>query len=524
MPVRLVGVAVLVLIFGVVASAPAYALRPAAGRLDRSGVDGSTAAGAQPAQPFAINLTGPEQVVTSWRDQACTPQDFPDVPARAFRDAGGQVQVIAASEPANERSIGPDFDHLTHSCQPIFTSPEAADPSAYNDYWWLGSFWTPDGSAVYALAHMEYHGHIHDPNCTQGYFGCWWNSITFAQSSDGGATYIAPAPPAQLVATFPYPYVPNHVAAVGYGKPSNIVFKDGYYYALLLMFSGQTGQYRDQQGGMCLIRTDNVADPASWRAWNGSDFSVQFMDPYTDTSASPTDHLCTPVSPAQLNPRMTASLTFNTYLNAWLLVDDSDGPDPANPGKRISGFYYSVSSDLIHWSQRQLFLSSSILNDYACGDADPVKYPSLIDPQSPDRNFATTGQTMELYYTRIHVTNCQMTWDRDLVRVPVQLAGGTAAAAQALAAPAWSPSSPLAAADAVGWCAPACMASDFAPSSATAAVELPGQRLHFNGHGACPAFNVPAGIVLQYSDGAKTTQAFGPATLPKVCTADLARR
>ena len=110
-------------------------------------------------------------------------------------------------------------------------------------------------------------------------------------------------------------------------------------------------------------RTQNVADPTGWRGWDGTDFSVQFIDPYTDSGASPAEHVCTPVSPAQLNPRMTASLTFNTYLNAWLLVDDSDEPDPASPGKRISGFYYAVSADLIHWSQRQRFLTSGILNN-----------------------------------------------------------------------------------------------------------------------------------------------------------------
>lgn len=96
----------------------------------------------------------------------------------------------------------------------------------------------------------------------------------------GGATYTAPPSPMQLVATFPYPYVPDHDAAVGYGKPSNIVVKDGYYDAMLLMYTGQTGQYRDQRGGMRVVRTDNLADPTSWRGWNGADYTVQFSNPY----------------------------------------------------------------------------------------------------------------------------------------------------------------------------------------------------------------------------------------------------
>ena len=36
----------------------------------------------------------------------------------------------------------------------------------------------------------------------------------------------------------------------------------------------------DQQAGVCLMRTDRLDDPASWRGWDGRDFTVKFTDPY----------------------------------------------------------------------------------------------------------------------------------------------------------------------------------------------------------------------------------------------------
>jgi hypothetical protein len=58
---------------------------------------------------------------------------------------------------------------------------------------------------------------------------------------------------------------------------------------------------------------------------------------------------------------------------------------------------------------------------YACGDAAPIFYPSLIDPKSPDRNFMTVGETAELFLTRFNINNCHTGMDRDLIRYHVVL-------------------------------------------------------------------------------------------------------
>jgi hypothetical protein len=61
------------------------------------------------------------------------------------------------------------------------------------------------------------------------------------------------------------------------------------------------------------------------------------------------------------------------------------------------------------------------LLSHTCGGPDSGSYPSLIDHGSTDRNFRITDGTVYLYFVRIHYNAaCQLTFDRDLVRVPMQ--------------------------------------------------------------------------------------------------------
>ena len=77
-----------------------------------------------------------------------------------------------------------------------------------------------------------------------------------------------------------------------------------------------------------------------------------------------------------------------------------------NPG--VCGWYFSLSSDLVHWSDLQL------ISERAC-TSSPPGYPSVIDHDDVTTNFERPGQTPHLYYTRYHPY-----WlDRDLVRVPL---------------------------------------------------------------------------------------------------------
>src|SRR3546814_2847757 len=74
---------------------------------------------AQAAPRVVVPLDGPEQTVFDWSRDACETWDVPDVPARAFRDAGGTVHLIA-SHNVNRASIGSNLDTLRRDCTVIF--------------------------------------------------------------------------------------------------------------------------------------------------------------------------------------------------------------------------------------------------------------------------------------------------------------------------------------------------------------------------------------------------------------------
>jgi hypothetical protein len=364
-----------------------------------------------------VKITGQEEVVFDWSQDACEPDDIPDIPARAFRDAQGRVHLIA-SHYINRRMTGPDLDHLTHDCSVIMSSHYDPDPATFDDREWIHSTYTLDGETVFGLVHDEYQGHTHPGRCPSGeYFKCWYNAVTLAVSTDGGASFEhAAAPPNHLVAGIPYPYVPDSGPA-GIFQPSNIVHiaDEDLYYALL-----RVQQHQAQPQGTCIMRTTDLADPKSWRAWDGAGFDVRFINPYLEPNERPQDHICQPVSYEEIQ-LMVESLTFNTYLDSFLLVGTAVETDL--DGETTSGIYYSTSEDLIYWTPRKLIMEVESRQTHQCGDPDPVAYPSVLDPDSTSRNFETTGRRAYLYFTRYNYEACKETADRDLVRVPIEFPG-----------------------------------------------------------------------------------------------------
>lgn len=358
-----------------------------------------------------LKVTGVEEVVYDWTTDRCEKMNFPDLPVRAFHNAEGQVQLSLSSD-KNYRMVGPDLNTLTIDCEPVMISDYDADPSQFNDYEWIASTYTEDGQTVYALVHNEYWGHTHPGQCPQNdYFPCWDNSISLAISTDGGETYshIMP-PPAHLVARLPYPYEAG-AGPEGTRNPSNIIKgKDGYYYSFF-----NVSEYRTQNQWVCLMRTDNLNDPRSWRFWDGKEFNGQFVDPYVNPTANPDDHLCPALDWNDIGASLNDSITYNTYLNRYVLVGlsaDTIG------GREVWGVYYAFSDDLIHWARRKLLVEMTLPWTAKSNSDVMYLYPTLIDPASESRNFETTGKTAYLYYTRHNFG--QGSLDRDLLRVPVE--------------------------------------------------------------------------------------------------------
>jgi hypothetical protein len=361
----------------------------------------------------SIDITGRPQTVFNWNDSACDDVDVPDTPARAFRDFRGRVVLIASSY-TTRPMVGSSLNTVRHSCAVAMHSRFDPDPARFSDREWIGGTYTPDGKTVFALVHNEYEGDTHPGRCPSGtHLLCWYNAITLSVSSDGGRHFSHAHSPTHLVASVPYRYVPD-TGPYGVFHPSNIVRNpdDGYYYSVV-----QVQKYRKQAGGTCVMRTRSLADPRSWRAWDGDGFNVTFINPYLESDQSPGDHVCRPVEPRRITG-FSQSLTYNTYLGKWVLMGATSAYT-FQRGANVPGLFFSVSDDLIHWSQLRLVKAAELPWTYDCGGQSPVLYPSLIDPHSPGRNFDTTGKRAYLYYTSFNYLDCHMTPDRDLVRVPV---------------------------------------------------------------------------------------------------------
>jgi hypothetical protein len=362
-----------------------------------------------------MRITGDAEVVFDWTTEHCIPENIPDLAARAFRDASGTVHLIL-SHHANYQMLGPDLDHVKVDCNEIFGSDQDADPSHFNDEEWIASPYTEDGQTIYALVHDEYQGHTHPGQCPSGdYFDCLDTSLTVAVSRDGGNTYEdALPPPADLVATLPSAYQAG-AGPFGIRNPSNIIKgKDGYYYAYM-----NISQYLNQQQWVCAMRTQDLSDPKSWRFWDGSGFNGEFIDPYAQKGSTPGYHACAALAIDQIGASLNDSITYNTYLNKYVLIGNSaDHLD----GREVWGWYYAFSDDLLHWTRRELLAEEPLPWTVGNPGSDvSVLYPSLLDPASESRNFETTGRTAYVYFTRMNYGQGHL--DRDLVRVPVEFAG-----------------------------------------------------------------------------------------------------
>lgn len=360
-----------------------------------------------------VNVTvGNREVVFDWTTDRCRDFDLPDGPARFVRAADGVLVLFSGNAPIYYVSRGSDFNSLKRECtQPALVSANKSTPESYENREWLWAVYREDDN-WHAFVHNEFHDNT-SATCTPSRGNlCWYNSVTYAVSNDGGRTFTKPNAPSHVVAPAPNAWVPpsfypSDYAAEGYFEPSSIVRgPDGYYYSLMNSIPDKSNM---SVRGTCAIRSDRLDDPTSWRAWDGSGFNLRLTSPYA-TGASAT--VCTYLPNAIGN----ASLSYNTYLGLYMLVADS------NLGGGVScGIYFSLSPDVVHWGPKQVIAPARLPWCYADpatpGVLEPVVvlYPSLLDHGDTGVNFDRTGRTVYLYYTRFNDGGL----DRDLVRVPV---------------------------------------------------------------------------------------------------------
>lgn len=390
-----------------------------------SGSESNLGSQRSPQTPSISVSVGEPELVMDYSTESCPRAggyDLPDVQTRAVRSPIDEsIILISGNAPDNYTMRGASFDNLIRNCRAILISGDSPYAHTFDNQEWITSVYR-EGEVIHALVHNEYH----DPIATTCRVGdtspsnpCWYNGISYAVSTDGGTTFLQSAAPESVVAALPTPWQapvqssrrssPN---PHGYFSPSNIILgPEGYYYTLFMAIPDpDEPAFR----GTCVIRTDNLNDPSSWRAWDGSDFALTIGSPYDELgNPSPTGlPPCTFVSRSQIGT-LHGSLTYNEFLQRYLLV--GSGVYVIN-GAQICGTYFSLSEDLIEWTPAQLIMSG-LLPHPPCTSGSPngsIIYPSLIDHQDSSLNFEITGQTPHLYYV---LWNQGL--DRDLWRVPI---------------------------------------------------------------------------------------------------------
>ena len=309
--------------------------------------------------------------------------------------------------------LGADLNEVKRVCKVVYQSDKDGDPAHFDDYNWLGSFFTIDGNKVVALVHSEYHGWAHKDMCRRPALAnvgghCWYNTIGYAISTDGGATFTSPNAPGNFVAGPPFKYDPDaSLGATGYYSPSNMVKRGAAYYVMINAWSNSIQRY-----GACLLKAPDVFVPGGWRAWDGHAFSVKFSNPYSSPISDSAIHVCAPVYAGNVQS-LVLHKPSGKYLVTEFTPDNRFGPP---------GLYISVSSDLVRWSKPILVLSTAELRESDADGTYKYDYFSLLDPTSMDRNFADVSDHPFVYYVRMDLAHAPL--QRTLLRRQLSLEVG----------------------------------------------------------------------------------------------------
>jgi hypothetical protein len=354
-----------------------------------------------PDPPTPDFLEGARAPAFDTSKESCQQIDIPDSPARAFRDYKGTVHLIA-SHYVTRAGLGPTLETAKHNCQVVYDSQRDGNVADFNDYTWLTAFYSVDGKRIVALGHMEYHGWEHAGMCSQkkDTAACWYNVDTFNLSTDGGYHFSRPKPPGNYLLSLPYKYQPNQ-GPEGYSADTGIVKVGPWFYSSVYSWAWppECGGGKGQRpclvpDATCPIRTANILDPASWRGWDGTDFTVAFADPYRAPVANPSAHLCVPV------PYLDYCSGINYHPASHLFIATLWNQGSA-PSWGPQGVYFTTSPDFIHWSKPVLAMTRNQMLRREPEGNWSYAYVSLIDPKSTDASFMTITDAPYLYYVRM---------------------------------------------------------------------------------------------------------------------------
>jgi hypothetical protein len=429
------------------------------------------------------NTTFERQFDPEYESTCGVDDDHPDEAVRAFKfwnaDHAYRVQLNFGENTQNKRMVGwtlegaqressldgPEQRPCNNGDDIVLKARNDPSPGSFANKEYLSDpYHAPDGK-VYAVLHNEFHGaSVSPPLCTfttlrDRIMNCWFASMTLVSSNAQdnflrkadftcipensptpnpnrlGSCYSHSANTAQdLVATIPYRYCTDWGRA-GYSQHSNILKGErdlsGYYLQLALVeppkkaldSSGNCVDLQQptaQRPGVCLLRTDNLSRPSSWMAWDGTGYNSRPSGAYS----TPTGGVCEPLKVGGIGAPTPWSLTYNRYLNKYMWLGQK-----ASGGSYQSGVYYSLSDDLINWSDPQFLMraptNTGEPDDHSDCQYDAVGYPVLLDPTDPasrwrdpadpnyhpsdppNPNFDHPGRKPDLYFAHFTRTSYQ---------------------------------------------------------------------------------------------------------------------
>jgi hypothetical protein len=371
----------------------------------------NVANGANLAPPNVTVTVGAEETVYTY-SQLCPAAsgDIYDFPVRFTHAADGSIIMTSTNGPKNYLSFGSTIDNTVRNCTPVLTGPQNPKPDNFDNWYWINAIYR-EGTTIHALIHNEYHDPVNPP-CKTGDLSpanpCWYNTLSYASSTDGGHTFTTPTPPNQLIAAPPLKWDPAASGFYGYLNPTNMILaKDGFYYIAFNAIPGDVGQ--TVSAGPCLMRTKTLGDPTSWRAYDGTGFTIAMRSPYDPQSRLQPCAYLRFGSNAYMGG--VSYLAYNSYLESYMLLG-------ARPSAGVCDVDFSLSKDLVHWTTPQT-LKTDYLTQADCyvpgagGKAGSASYPSLVDPTDTSVNFEMPGQSPYLYMVRWRSNNER---ERDIVR------------------------------------------------------------------------------------------------------------
>ena len=142
------------------------------------------------------------------------------------------------------------------------------------------------------------------------------------------------------------------------------------------------------------MRTADLTDPASWRAWGGASYNVSFASPYTMAPGTEGAHIC---AVTNLPNCPIGGMAWSSLLGAYVATLDCS----LQSG---SQFYYATSADLITWSTPLPLYARADLPANVSELVTAMTYPTWLDLSAPsrgDNNFGSIGATPLLAWVSI---------------------------------------------------------------------------------------------------------------------------